>query len=56
MVDVHIPTTDGRRLILPRYTEPEDQQQMILDKLNLRLPKQPPPRIRGGEVQMPPVG
>lgn len=55
MVDVHIPTTDGRRLILPRYTEPEDQQQMTLDKLNLCLPKQPPPRIRSGEVQMPPV-
>jgi transposase len=50
MVDVHIPTTDGRTLILPRYTEAEAQQQMILEKLDLNLPAQPPPRIRGGDV------
>ena len=50
LVDVHIPITDGRELIMPRYTEPEAQQEMILEKLNLRLPKQPPPRIRSGEV------
>ena len=54
LVDVHIPTTDGRALIMPRYTEPETPQEMILEKLNLRLPKQPPPRIRGGEIMMPP--
>ena len=53
LVDVHIPTTDGRELVMPRYTEPEAQQEMILDKLNLKLPKQPPPRIRSGEVIMP---
>ena len=53
LVDVHIPTTDGRALIMPRYTEPETPQEMILEKLNLRLPKQPPPRIRSGEVMMP---
>lgn len=53
LVDVHIPTTDGRELVMPRYTEPETQQEMILDKLNLKLPKQPPPRIRSGEVIMP---
>ena len=46
MVDVEIPTTDGRRLILPRYTEPEDDQRLLLDKLGLTLPPQPPPRIR----------
>ena len=53
LVDVHIPTTDGRELVMPRYTEPETQQEMILEKLNLTLPKQPPPRIRSGEVIMP---
>ena len=53
LVDVHVPTTDGRELVMPRYTEPEAQQEMILDKLALRLPKQPPPRIRSGEVTMP---
>jgi transposase len=54
MVDVHVPTTDGRVLILPRYTEPQAEQQMILDKLNLALPAQPPPRIRTGEAPLPP--
>jgi len=53
MVDVHIPITNGRELILPRYTKPDEPQQIILDKLNLCLPKQPPPRIRGGQAQMP---
>ncbi|MEE9294481.1 MAG: hypothetical protein V3W34_05905, partial [Phycisphaerae bacterium] len=53
LVGVHIPTTDGRELVMPRYTEPETEQEMILDKLNLKLPKQPPPRIRSGEVVMP---
>jgi hypothetical protein len=53
MVDVHVPATDGRELIMPRHTEPEAEQEMILDKLNLKLPKQPPPRIQSGEVVMP---
>jgi transposase len=45
MVDVHLPTTDGRTLVLSRYTEPESEQQLLLDRLRLRLPEQPPPRI-----------
>ena len=52
MVDVCIPTTDGRRLIMPRYTEPETEQLMVLEKLRLQLPAQPPPRVRGKEVAM----
>jgi hypothetical protein len=54
MVDVCIPTTDGRLLVMPRYIEPDADQQLVLDKLNLRLPPQPPPRIRSEEV-MPPA-
>ncbi len=53
MVDVHIPVTDGRVLILPRYTEPQAEQHMILEKLHRTLPPQPPSRIRGGEVVLP---
>jgi transposase len=53
MVDVHIPTTDGRLLILPRHTEPDAQQTMILDALRLTLPPQPPPRIRSGQAILP---
>lgn len=45
MVDVHIPTTDGRTIVLSRYTEPEKDVALLLQELNLRLPNQPPPRI-----------
>ena len=46
MIDVWLPTTDGRFLVMPRHTEPETEQAMLLHKLNLQLPPQPPPRIR----------
>jgi transposase len=45
MVDVHVPTTDGRELILSRYTQPEPEHRMLLHLLQLQLPDQPPPRI-----------
>ena len=45
MVDVHLPTTDGRELTLPRYTQPEAEHRMLLDQLRLSLPSQPPPKI-----------
>jgi len=45
MIDVHLPTTDGRNLILPRYTQPEKDLQLLLLQLNLILPEQPPPRL-----------
>ena len=45
MIDVHFPTTDNRHLIMPRYTQPEKEHLLILEKLNLTLPSQPPPRI-----------
>ena len=45
MLDVHFPTTDGRTLILSRYTELNADQKLLVKKLNLDLPPQPPPRI-----------
>jgi transposase len=45
MLDVHFPTTDGRTLILSRYTELTREQKLLLQQLNLALPPQPPPRI-----------
>jgi transposase len=45
MLDVHFPTTDGRILILSRYTQPEADQKILLEQLGLTLPPQPPPRI-----------
>jgi transposase len=45
MIDVHIPTTDGRELVLTRHTEPEPELRLLLNKLRLELPAQPPPKI-----------
>ena len=53
MIEVWLPTTDGRWLIMPRYTQPEKEQQLILGKLNLKLPEQPPPRIRAQAPETP---
>jgi hypothetical protein len=43
-IDVHLPTTDGRELLLSRYTEPEPELNLLLKKLKLELPAQPPPK------------
>ena len=45
MIDVHLPTTDGRELTLTRYTQPEPELQLLLDKFKLELPVQSPPKI-----------
>jgi len=45
MIDVNIPTTDGRELSLTRYTQPEPDLKLLLEKLKLTLPAQPPPKI-----------
>jgi len=45
MIDVWIPTRDGRWLILPRYTQPAKDLQLLLEQIQLHLPSQPPPRI-----------
>ena len=50
MLDVWLPTTDGRWLVMPRYTQPEIEQQILLHKLQLSLPAQPPPRIKMPEA------
>ena len=46
MIDVHLPTTDGREVILTRYTQPEADHELLLRQLKLQLPEQPPPKIR----------
>jgi transposase len=45
LLDVRVPTTDGRELLLVRRTEPERELALLLARLNLTLPPQPPPRI-----------
>jgi transposase len=46
-LDVWLPTTDGRHLVMPRYTEPETDLALLLHKLKLTLPNQPLPRLVG---------
>jgi hypothetical protein len=50
MIDVHLPTTDGRELRLTRYTQPEPDLQLLIQQLKLQLPPQPPPRITAAAV------
>ena len=45
MLDVHLPTSDGREIIMARHTQPEKDLQPPLDQLKLTLPEQSPPRI-----------
>jgi transposase len=46
MLDVHLPTTDGRELVLTRHTEPEADLRLLLAQMKLELPEQPPPKIQ----------
>lgn len=50
MLDVAVPTTDGRELLLVRRTEASVDVQMLIDQLGLILPPQPPPRIRAPQA------
>jgi len=50
MIDVYIPTTDGRELSLTRYTQPEPEIKLLLEKLKLTLPAQAPPKITAEQV------
>jgi hypothetical protein len=45
MIDVHLPTTDGREIMLTRYTQPEPELKLLIGQLKLTLPAQPPPKI-----------
>ncbi len=45
MIDVHVPTTDGREFVLTRHTAPEPELSLLLAKLRYELPDQPAPKI-----------
>ena len=53
MLDVTFPTTDGRMLVMPRHTEPDHEQTLLLHHLKLELPQQPPPRITSTPSSLP---
>jgi hypothetical protein len=50
MIDVHIPTTDARELTLTRYTQPEQDLKLLLERLQFTLPPQSPPKITAAEA------
>ncbi len=52
MIDVHLPTTDDRLLVLSRYTQPEKDHCLLLSRLKLDLPVQPPPKIFAANCQI----
>ena len=51
MIDVQLPTTDGRQVILSRYTEPEKDHQLLLQRLKFQLPAQPKPKITTDDMK-----
>lgn len=53
MLDVWFPTTDNRWLVMPRYTQPEADQAVLLHKLKLSLPQQPPPILKNKPTAAP---
>ena len=59
MIEVWIPTVDQRWLILPRYTQPSPDTKLVIEKLRLELPNQPPPRLtaqtESNEIEVHPV-
>jgi len=50
MIDVYIPTTDGRELSLTRYTQPEPEIKLLLEKAQTHFAAQAPPKITAEEV------
>ena len=50
MLDVHLPTTDQRTVVLSRYTQPGTDVQLLLRRLKLELPPQPPPKITSSKL------
>ena len=45
MLEVEVPTTDGRWLVMSRYTQPAKAVALLLTQLKMKLPEQPPPRL-----------
>jgi hypothetical protein len=50
MIDVHVPATDARELTLTRYTQPEPELKLLLERLTFALRPQPPPKITAAQL------
>ena len=55
MIDVHLPPTDGREIILAGYTEPEPELRLLIDRMTLDLPAQKPPKIVAAAIKAQPA-
>jgi len=51
LIDIEIPTTDGRKIKLTRRSEPEAELKLLLDKLKLELPAQPSPKVTASAIR-----
>ena len=59
LVEVWFELRDGRRMCLPRITQPETAQAVLLAQLQWTLPQQPPPRVHACQapaIETPPSG
>lgn len=45
MIDVHLPTTGGKHIVLSRYTEPEADVGLLLAQPQIPLPAQSQPKV-----------
>jgi hypothetical protein len=50
MIDVHLPTTDGRELLVTRYTHPVPELLLLIQRLKFQLPHKRPPKITTASV------
>jgi hypothetical protein len=51
LIDIEIPTTDGRQIMLTRHSEPEAELKLLLNKLKLELPAQSSPKIAAAAIR-----
>jgi hypothetical protein len=52
MVDVYLPTTERKELLLRRYTQPDKDQLLLLSRLDITLPPQPKPQLLDKKPEM----
>ncbi|MCP4339930.1 MAG: IS1634 family transposase, partial [Desulfobulbaceae bacterium] len=51
MLDVSFEIQDDRTLLMQRYTEPDDDQKLLLHHLKMELPPQKPPKIYSNQLK-----
>ena len=54
MLNVVFRTTDGRKLVMSRYTQPDDSLKLLMARMKKEFGAQPPPQLMsmGDQVQV----